>query len=227
MHFSATGYWTDGAEEDGLVSTDGGLRVCQCGTAFLMRDATSLELDASPEIPFPTKPSDDQLPEIIANASSPRLEATARRNYWRHLNDGYRVEYRAFREKEDAITTAHWCRDYYASLPLLRRLVCKLLNIKPKWDFPKPERPFNVPPYQPTNEQAENMARLLALILNEADHSGKADQIEVAELYRELGQFEAAAEALRSCKTDHDQVTRQVMGEHIGRRCAAPIRYRM
>lgn len=69
------------------------------------------------------------------------------------------------------------------------------------------------------------MALLLALILNEADQSGKADQLEVAELYRELGQFEAAEEALGACSEDQQQVTKQVISEQIQLRSAAPIRY--
>jgi hypothetical protein len=72
----------------------------------------------------------------------------------------------------------------------------------------------------------QNMARLLALVLNETDQSSKADQLEVAELHRELGQFEAAADALSSCNEDHQQVTKRVISEQIELRSAAPIRYR-
>ena len=227
MHFSATGYWTDGAEEDGLVSTDGGLRVCQCGTAFLMRDTTSLKLDASPDISFPTKPSDAHLPEIIANASSPRLEVTARRNYWRHLNDGYRVEYRALRKKEDAITRAYWYQDYYASLPILRRLVWKLFNIEPKWDFPQPSRPFNVPQYQPSPAQIDNMTHLLGLILAGAEAPFKINWLEVAELHRELSEFDAAGAALSECTADYQRVTKTVIGNQVENRSTGPVRFRM
>ncbi len=227
MNFSVYANWTDGAKDGGLMPNDGGLRVCRCGTAFLLRDAIRLEIEASPDTPFSPKPADADLPTVINSASSPRLEATARRNYWRYLNDGYRVLYREHREKEEAKADAQWRRDYYASLPLFQRAASKLLRRNPPWDFPKPERPFTVPPYKPTTEQRENMARLLALILNEADQLNKADQLEVAELHRELGQFEAAAEALSKCIADHDPVTVKVTGEHIGQRCAAPIRYRM
>jgi thioredoxin-like negative regulator of GroEL len=136
------------------------------------------------------------------------------------------VHYRAHREKEEAKTNAQWRDEYFACLPFLSRVIHKLLRSKPPWDYPKPERPFTVPPYQPTTEQTQNMARLLALILNEADQSGKADQLEVAELHRELGQFEAAADALSSCNEDHQQVTKRVISEQIELRSAAPIRYR-
>ena len=227
MNFSVYAYWTDGAKDGGLMPNDGGLRVCRCGTAFLLRDAIRLEIEASPDTPFPPKPADADLPTVINSASSPRLEATARRNYWRYLNDDYRVQYRAHREKEEAKTDAKWRDDYFACLPFLPRVIHKLLRSKPPWDFPKPERPFTVPPYKPTTEQTQNMARLLALILNETDQSSKADQLEVAELYRELGQFEAAADALSSCNEDHQQVTKRVISEQIELRSAAPIRYQM
>ena len=142
------------------------------------------------------------------------------------MNDGYRVHYRAHREKEKEKADAKWRDDYFACLPFLPRVIHKLLRSKPPWDYPKPERPFTVPPYKPTTEQTQNMARLLALILNKTDQLSKADQLEVAELYRELGQFEAAAQALSSCNEDHQQVTKRVISEQIELRSAAPIRYR-
>ena len=226
MNFSVYAYWTDGAKDGALMPNDGGLRMCRCGTAFLLRDAIRLEIEASPDTPFPPKPADADLPSVIQSASSAQLEATARRNYWRYLNDDYRVHYRAHREKEKEKADAQWRDDYFACLPFPHRVIHKLLRSKPPWDYPKPERPFTVPPYKPTTEQKQNMARLLALILNEADQLGKADQLEVAELYRELGQFEAAEEALGACNEDQQQVTKQVIGEQIELRSAAPIRYR-
>jgi hypothetical protein len=226
-NFSVYAYWTDGAKDGALMPNDGGLRVCRCGTAFLLRDAIRLEIEASGDTSFPPKPADTDLPSVIHAATSPQIEATARRNYWRYLNDGYRHQYRAHRAKEDAKAEAQWRRAYFACLPFLQRVIPKLLGSKPPWDLPKPERPFTVPTYKPTTEQTENMERLLALILNEADQLAKTNQIEIAELYRELGQFDAAAEALASYNEDHEDVTIQVMGEHIGQRCAAPIRYQI
>jgi hypothetical protein len=129
------------------------------------------------------------------------------------LNDAYRAHYRAHREKEKVKTDAQWRRDYFACLPILPRVIHKLLRSKPPWDYPKPERLFIVPPYKPTTKQKQNMARLLALLLNEVDQSGKADQLEADELYRELGQFEAAEEALGACNEDQQHVTKRVISE--------------
>ena len=44
MNFNAYAYWTDGAKDGGLMPNDGGLRVCRCGIAFLLRDAIRLEI---------------------------------------------------------------------------------------------------------------------------------------------------------------------------------------
>ena len=227
LNMSAMGYWTDGAQEHGLASTDGGLRICRCGSAYLLQDAIRIGIEAGPDIEFAERPMDTQLAAIIQNPSSTRVEVTARRNYWRYLNDEYREQYRAHREIEDAIAHAQWRHDYYASLPLLQRALRKLLRIEPKRDFPRASRPFTVPPFHPTSEQSENMTRLLALILAGADAPVEAKALEIAELHRELGQFDAAAEALRACDEDHHAVTRQVINGQIAERCAAPIRFRM
>jgi hypothetical protein len=227
LNMSAMGYWTDGAQEHGLAATDGGLRLCRCGTAFLLRDAIHLGTEAGPDTEFADKPADAQLPAIFQTAPSPRVEVTARRNYWRYLNDQYREQYRAHREIEDARAHDEWRRDYYASLPLPQRALRKLLRSNPKPDFPRATRPFTVPPFHPTAQQSENMACLLALILAGAEMPFKANALEIAELHRELGNFDAAAQALHTVSEDREEVTKQVIKGQILERSAAPIRYRM
>ena len=227
LNMSAMGYWTDGEQEHGLSSTDGGLRICRCGAGFLLKDAVRLDFESGPEIEFAAKPKDDQLPAIIESASSPCLEVTARRNYWRYLNDDYRTHYRAHRETEDAIADAQWQSDYYASLPLLERAIKKLLRTEPNYDFPRATRPFTVPPFHPTTEQVENMTKLLALILAGGDAPFKTNGLEVAELHRQLGQFEAAAQALSEYKEDYQAVLKQMISEQVSQRCTAPVRFRM
>jgi hypothetical protein len=96
MNFMAFGYWTDGDKEHSLMPTDGGLRMCQCGTAFLLQDTISLDIDASDEIKAPKHVEFAQLPQIIATTKSPHVEVTARRNYWRGLNDECRPNPTAF-----------------------------------------------------------------------------------------------------------------------------------
>ena len=227
LNMSAMGYWTDGSQEQGLSSIDGGLRLCRCGAAFLLQDTIRIGMEAGPAIQFADRPKDAQLPAVIENASAPRVEVTARRNYWRYLNDEYRAKYRAHREVENAIDDAQWRRDYYASLPWLERALRKLLRSEPKYDFPRASRPFTVPPFEPTAEQVANMTKLLALVLAGADAPFETDGLEVAELHRQLGQFEAAAQALSDYKKDYQAVLKQMISEQVEQRCTAPVRFRM
>jgi len=227
LNMSAMGYWTDGSQEQGLSSIDGGLRLCRCGAAFLLQDTIRVGMEAGPAIKFADRPANVQLPSIIKNASSPRVEVAARRNYWRYLNDEYRAQYRAHREIEDAIAHAQWINDYYASLPWLERAMRKLLRSEPKYDFPKARRPFTVPPFEPTAEQLANMTKLRALILAGADAPFETDGLEVAELHRQLGQFDAAAQALSEYDEDYQAVLKQMISEQVAQRCNAPVRFRM
>ena len=91
MNFMAYGYWTDGDKEHSLMPTDGGLRMCQCGTAFLLQNTIRLDIDAGDEIMAPKHVEFAQLPQIIATTKSSHVEVTARRNNWRGLNDEYRA----------------------------------------------------------------------------------------------------------------------------------------
>ena len=229
MNFMASGYWTDGAKEQSLMSTDGGLRMCKCGTAFLLRDTISLDIDAGDGdgIPPTSYVEFAQLPQIIATTKSPRVEVTARRNYWRDLNDEYRVTYRAYRENEQALEQAQWFEDYYASLPAWQRLIRRLLKSKPPNNFPRTQRPFSAPPYTPTSEQLDNMARLLTLILADTEAPFTIDWLEVAELYREQGLFGEAKDALGRCPEDQQRVTRGVIQGLVDDRSVAPVRFRM
>ena len=106
MNFSAFEFWTDGWRDGALMPLDGGLRRCQCGSFFLLREAIDMDLPASEETPFPEHVKDSDLPTAIANASTQALAIVARRNYWRALNHPYREKYRAHRDLEMAQTQA-------------------------------------------------------------------------------------------------------------------------
>ena len=226
MNFIAYGYWTDGEKEHSLMPTDGGLRMCQCGTAFLLRDTISLDLDASDEIKAPKHVEFAQLPQIIATTKSPHVEVTARRNYWRGLNDEYRVIYRAYRDNEQALEEARWFGDYYASLPAWQRPARRLLKSKPPENFPKKRRPFSAPPYTPSSEQLDNMTRLLTLMLAGSAAEDWVDWLEVAELYREQGMFDEAREMLSRCKDDEQEgVTWGLISRLVDARTIGPVRF--
>lgn len=224
------GYWTDGAREHGLMSGGGGLRKCKCGQFYLLREATSLGFEAGPETPHSEFVDAADLADAC---QSPRkaVELVARRQYWMHLNDPYRELYRAHRQAEDQAAQEKWDADWHAANPdqrsAWRKLADQLLRKKPAVPPPMDTRPFSAPPYQPSELQVRNMERLLELILEKTYEPYGPDYLEVAELNRELGRFDEAADALKQCPVDDIGVPEKLMERLIHEGQNAPIRYRM
>lgn len=221
----AFGYWTDGEMDDAVSSVNDGLRKCQCGSYYLLRDAVRVDFSGASGVPNAQRVNPSDLPEAIRRASSPLVELAARRNYWRHLNDAYRTLYRAHRDSEEAESDARWLDEWRATLTPWQRLIQRLKNTQPPQSLAPFDRPFTIPPYTPTAEQLDNMKRLLTLILVGVARDSRTDWLEVAELHRELSQFDAAAAALINCAADHQRATKNVIDQQIRRRSAAPIRY--
>ena len=46
-------------------------------------------------------------------------------------------------------------------------------------------------------------------------------------LHRQLGQFDAAAQALSEYDEDYQAVLKQMISEQVAQRCNAPVRFRM
>lgn len=230
INLSAMGYWTDGAKEHGLMPGGGGLRKCWCGQFYLLREATSLGLEAGPEIPH-TQFVDAA--DLADATQSPRkaVELVARRQYWMHLNDPYRELYRAHRQAENQAAQEKWEADWHAANPdqrsAWRKLADRLLRKKPPTPPPMDTRPFSVPLYQPSDLQVQNMERLLELILEKTHEPYGPDFLEVAELHRELGRFEQAKEALNQCPAADFGVPEKLMERLINECQRAPIRYRL
>jgi hypothetical protein len=224
------GYWTDGAKEHGLMPGGGGLRKCKCGQFYLLREATSLGLEAGPETPHTEFVDATDLADAT---QSPRkaVELVARRQYWMHLNDPYRELYRAHRQAEDQPAQEKWDTDWHAANPDLRstwrKLVDQLSRKKPTAPPPMDTRPFSAPPYQPNDLQVQNMERLLELILEKSHEPYGLNMLEVAELNRELGRFDEAADALKQCPVDDIGVPEKLMENLIIQGQRAPTRYRL
>ena len=208
----------------------GGLRKCKCGQFYLLREGTSLGLEAGPETPH-TEFVDAA--DLADATQSPRkaVELVARRQYWMHLNDPYRELYRAHRQAEDQAAQEKWDADWHAANPdkrsAWRKFVDRVLRKKPATSPPMDTRPFSAPPYQPSALQIQNMERLLELILEKTHEPYGPDMLEAAELNRELGRFEAASVALNQYPSDDIGVPEKLMGRLINEGQSAPIRYRM
>jgi len=79
MNLSAYGYWTDGEKESGLYPVGNGLRKCQCGSYYLLRDAISVDCPDASDVPNAQWVNPADLPEAIRTASSAMVELAARR----------------------------------------------------------------------------------------------------------------------------------------------------
>jgi tetratricopeptide (TPR) repeat protein len=224
------GYWTDGHKEFGLMPSGGGLRKCKCGQFYLLREAIKLELDAEADTPQTEFVDAADLADAT-QSTSPTVELVARREYWKHLNDPYRELYRAHRQAEDQAAQEKWDADWHAAnpdrRPVLRKFLDRMLRKKPASPPPIGKRPFSAPPHKPSELQVQNMERLLELILEKTHEPYGPDMLEVAELYRELGRFEEALDALKQCPTDDIGVPEKLMERLINEGQQAPIRYRI
>lgn len=208
----------------------GGLRKCKCGQFYLLREAIKLGLDAEAETPQAEFVDAADLADAT-QSQSPTVELAARREYWKHLNDPYRELYRSHRQTEDQAAQDKWDADWHDAnpdrRPVLRKFLDRLLRKKPASPPPMDARPFSAPPYQPSELQIRNMERLLALMLQKLHEPYGPDMLEAAELYRELGRFEEALDALKQCPADDIGVPEKLMESLINDEQRAPIRYRL
>ncbi len=208
----------------------GGLRKCKCGEIYLLRESIRLELDAEPSTPQTQHLEAADLPHAVTSPNK-AVELAARREYWMELNHDYRDLYRAHRDAEEVTSQAKWESDWHAANPdqrsAFKRDADWLLRRKPVGPPAIVDKPFSVPPYQPTQLQLENMTRLLELLLERAHEPYGPDMLEVAEIYRELGRFDEAKEALRQCPEDDRGNPEKVMEQMIDKAVTAPVRYRM
>jgi hypothetical protein len=212
------------------MSGGGGLRKCKCGEFYLLSDTISLGLDAPPDTPPTEHVKAADLPEAT-RSNNKAVELVARRLYWLHLNDDYRAVYRSHREAEDKASQTKWAAEWQAANPDTRstwkKLSSRLLRRKSVAAPPMQNKPFTVPPYQPSQLQIENMTCLLKLLLEGGNETYGPDPLEVTELYRELGRFDEAKVALQACTEDDVGVTSKLLAKMIDEAVNAPVRYRM
>lgn len=223
MNFMAYAYWTDGWRDHSLMPNDEGLRQCQCGRIVLQRELVEIDTAEASDLPCVPNVSDKDLSIAIANAPSAEVEIAARLEYWRYLNHGYRGIYRTHRALEDARTKANAPE----LEPDNRSWWDKLLRRLPPAIHQMPESPFTFPPFNPTNEQVENMNYLCRLLESVRKEDPQRYSYELAELYREQGVFDPAEEIIRSLDDGASQVTHRVLTALIQDRVTAPVRYKI
>ena len=224
----ASEHWTDGQDENSLSQSDGGLRRCACGGYFLSGYAERVDFipknngkqqeqteysiskifgkigklliaedKAMPQtirkLPSQLAANETVIPpkaqSVTGSAIAELLDSKpqdknlliqARRLYWRHLNDQFREEYRAYRDIH---------KDSF-------------------------------PPYAPSAAQMDNMEQLAALL---EDHD-MVDELELGELYREMGQPLKARAKLAKVHED-DQKLCAMQLTLLEKGCSGPYRF--
>lgn len=219
MNFSAFEYWTDGYREGSLMPNDQGLRRCKCGNVFLLPELVQIMQVTETEAPFADRLENEDLPLVIVQARTPAIERAARVRYWQALNHAYRERYRAHRNAEEAATKAVWD----AENPDTRTLWQRFRRVPPPKYTPSTDRPFTYPPFEATAEQRDNMKSLLQLIVQ--DNDSWVNLMEVAELHRELGEFEEASQALQAAKSEDHGPISGLIGRLVKEKQTAPMRY--
>jgi hypothetical protein len=219
MNFSAWEYWTDGYRHDSLMPGGHGLRKCKCGNFFMLAELQEITEVEESDAPSTQQVTPEELPFVIAQARTPAIEQAARLEYWEHLNHPYRERYRAHRDAEEAATKAAW----EAADPDTRTWWQRFRKVlPPQYKRPK-DSPFTYPLFDPTHEQRENMLALLKL-LQEQKHP---DHEALAELHRELGQYEEAERELQLLTEDDQSTATRVITQMIKERMPQPMRFRM
>lgn len=220
INFSAWEYWTDGYQEGSLFSNEHGLRQCKCGNFYLLSELTSLGQVEESEAPYTERVATADLPKVIAQARTPKIELAARLLHWQALNQPYREGYRAHRDAEEAATQAAW---EAANLDT-RNWWQRFRKVPPPQYVRPANSPFTYPPYALSEVQRDNLKALLRL--NDGG-TIKLDPLTLTELHRELGQFEQAAEALRLVPENERDVTTRLLKKLVEDKEIAPMRYRM
>lgn len=223
MNFSAWEYWTDGWRDYSLMPNDEGLRRCQCGQFVLLKNMIDVEAADASDLPRIGHVPGAMLSECIANATSEDMELAARLEYWRYLNHPYRERYCQHRDAEEAATKAAWEKDN----PDRRTWWDKLRGRTAPVYVRPPGSPFTYPEFEATEEQLQNMQRLGAILQERRQETNSQRTLEIAELYREQGQFEEAESEIQTLIGDQQESQVKLIARLIEERQTAPIRYRM
>lgn len=219
INFSAWEYWTDGYRDGSLMPGGHGLRKCKCGNFFLLSELQEIAQVEETDVPYPEHVAPDELPQAITQARTSDIELAARLCYWEHLNHSYRERYRAHRNAEEASTKAAWD----AANPDNRTWWQRLRKVSPP-QYKRPKgSPFTYPTFEPTPTQRENMLALLKLLQKQE----YLDHETLAELHRELGQYEEAERELQLLTKDDQSHATCVIAQLVKEKQPVPMRFRM
>jgi hypothetical protein len=188
----ASEHWTDGATENSLSQSDGGLRRCTCGSYYLSGYAERVGF-----IPKNTGQQPEQseysIAKIFGKISKLLIaDDKAKPQTIRKLPTQWAANETDLPPKAQSVTGAD-IAELLKSKPqdknLLiqaRRLYWRYLNdqFRDEYRAYKEVQKDSFPAYAPSAAQMDNMEQLAALL---EDHD-MVDELELGELYREMGQ---------------------------------------
>jgi len=221
MNFSAFEYWTDGWDDGSLMTRDYGIRLCSCGCFVLRREMADVGNSKEADAPSMDYVLPSQIDECIATAASQEIEVAARRYRWHELNHSYRNDYRTHRNAEEASIQSIWEAENPDRRSLWQRITRREAPV-----YLRPKVSITFPEFFLSSAQAENMTKLLELLITTNTTRQRARLLEVPELYRELGRYSDAQRAIESVPHEYDPVARRLISGLIGEKKSALVRFR-
>jgi hypothetical protein len=192
INFMASEHWTDGATENSLSQSDGGLRRCTCGGYFLSGYAERVGFIPK-NAGQPQEKSEYSIAKIFGKIGKLLItEDKAKPQTIRKLPTQWAANETVIPPKAQSVTGAA-IAELLDSKPqdknLLiqaRRLYWRHLNdqFRDEYRNYREVHKDSFPPYAPSAAQMDNMVYLAELL---EDHY-MADELELGELYREMGQ---------------------------------------
>ncbi len=203
IHDSTHNRWTDGYSENVLLSDDDDLSKCKCGAWFLLSKSKPVGI-ISKQIEYRESTWDLKLEAWLRKKKNETTQEAMERLFRvkpknivqtppiqippcaKHLDDNELLGViESSSSNIDLLIVAR--RRHWRNLNNSYRARCRTINLKNLNAYPA---------YEPSAAQKENMRCLISLL----EVVGTFNRIEIAELYRELGEFEKSLCALESVK---------------------------
>jgi len=236
INFMAWEYWTDGHADGSLAPSGEGLRRCLCGQCFLIGTAEHVRtIRRSPNRPAPLgweSRKDNWWSRFMGRETREQILE----RYDTRTVAEIDAEQSSIPPSPEYVNNSELAALISGGLPDLQveKIVCRLywryLNVpiretyrefrESNKDVDAAGNSSTFPDFQPTPEQTENMLRLIELI----KASEAPDWLSMAELYRELGDMDAANTAL-SCITGEKQPLYFVIKKLIALNARCPVRF--
>ena len=199
INYSCWEFWTDGRAVNSLSPQDGGLLKCICGKYFLNRQAESGSIIYNPLPPPPKNWESEEVWSGFLRGGQSRRDYLLAKYDFRPESE--REQERLAKPPEEMVVKDEELVDLLASgcsnsevLMVARRRYWRYLNDEYRKSYRKHIKlnPDTYPIFSPSQLQRNNMLQLIQLI----EIEDNPDYLELAELHRQLGNFEAAFEVV-------------------------------